>query len=354
MIDSYSLVEHFDYMKNYIPQPFFINNDDVKEIVKSDNELDEDYIIKTSKYNYTLSKASLKKLVDALGVKYKLLSAVCSETNVLEYVLPIVNKLFKCFADCFVFYANSDDVLTIIDLNVNTEKGDEGTKYENGPSPWLDEAKKDSSLFTCFSGFMNKLEITPNDTDILVVADDIMSSATNVSFSMFKSISGAVLQPMLIFSSKFSNLDGFSEIHPAMYDDETGITISFPTNYAKVKSENTSGEVNSYSFSYLWDNRAKKIQEHTDVNDYIFTEINELQVSSDSPNSVKKFIQDIVSDNILNLNQPIRNILNDAKSASDEMKPSKRNKFKKQIGSLIGWCITMKHSGCSSCGHLTV
>ena len=58
-IESYSLVEHFDYMKNFIPQPFFISCDSVCEIVKNG---DDEYVIKTSKGNYSLTKKSLKKL----------------------------------------------------------------------------------------------------------------------------------------------------------------------------------------------------------------------------------------------------------------------------------------------------
>ena len=33
-IDSFSLVEHFDFMKRYIPQPFYIKSEDVKCIKK--------------------------------------------------------------------------------------------------------------------------------------------------------------------------------------------------------------------------------------------------------------------------------------------------------------------------------
>lgn len=344
-IESYSLVEHFDFMKNYIPQPFFISNEDVKEIVKNDSESEYDYLIKTAHGNYSLTKGTIKKLVDSLGVKFKLLSSVCDETNVIELALPIINKLFKCFADCFVFYANSDDALTIIDLNVNMDKGEEGTRYEDGPSPWVKESKEDSSNFTCFAGFMTNLEIENTDTDIMVVAEDIMSSANKVSFSIFKPSIGAILQPMLSFSSKFSNMDGFTEIHPAMYDEETGITITFPTNYY--------GKESDLSFKELW-KKAESVQNHTDVNDYVFTEISELEMSNDTPNSIRKFIEDLSQNSILNLNQPIRNILTDANSISNGMKPSKKLKFKKQIGSLIGWCIIMKHSGCSSCGHMSV
>ena len=61
-IEGFSLVEHFDYMKRSIPQPFFIPTNEVKEIIKADSELDYDYLIKTTKHNYTLSKNSLRKM----------------------------------------------------------------------------------------------------------------------------------------------------------------------------------------------------------------------------------------------------------------------------------------------------
>ena len=339
-IDSYSLTEHFDFMKNCIPQPFFITSEEIKELVEENDE----YYIKTNSKSYILAKAALKKLVDALGIKLKLLSTVCSESNVIELAMPIINKLLKCYADCFVFYANSDDALTIIDLNVNNEKGEEGTKYENGPSPWPEEAKKDLANFTCFTGFNTTLEIDDN-SNIMVVAEDIMQSANSVSFNLFKASVGSVLQPMLEFSSKFSNLEGFTCIHPAMYDDETGITISFPTNYYSKNSPQ--------SFNDLW-KKVESVQAHTDINDYIFNEIAELKISADTPSSVVKFIEELSNNSIINLNQPIKNILIDANSVSSGMKQSKKIRFKKQIGSLIGWCVIMKHSGCSSCGHMSV
>ena len=170
-VEGFSLIEHFDYIKRSIPQPFFIPSSEVKEIVKADSEVDYDYIIKTTKHNYSLSKSSLKKLVDSLGIKFKLLFSVCDETNVLDLVLPIVNKLFKCFSDCFVFYATADDALTIIELNVNNTKGEDGTRYEDGPSPWTDESKQKLELFTCFARFIETFEITDSDTNIQVKSD---------------------------------------------------------------------------------------------------------------------------------------------------------------------------------------
>ena len=102
-IDSFSLVEHFDFMKRYIPQPFYIKSEDVKCIKKDEDQ----YFIETNKWNYDITKSAMKKLVDSLGVKIKLLDVVADEVNVIDMVMPIINKLFKSFADCFVFYIHS-------------------------------------------------------------------------------------------------------------------------------------------------------------------------------------------------------------------------------------------------------
>lgn len=340
-IESFSLVEHFDYMEKCIPQPFFIASDTVKEFTKDSND---DYIIYTTKYKYTLTRPSLKKLVNALGVKVKLLDAVCDETDVIDLAMPIINKLFKCFADCFVFYADNDDALTIIDLNVNNEKGAEGTKYENGPSPWKIDTKC-TSRFTCFSRFKDVLSITNDDKDILVKADDILNG-NNVVFSLFKDCSELALQPMLVFSSKFSNINGFSEIHPALYDRVNDIQIIFPMNYAN--SNNT-----FESFKNLWDH-VMHIANSTDLNDYIFREVSELASSQDTPSIIKSFISYILTESSLNINQSIKDILNEVNTLVAEMKPAKSRKFKKQLGLLIAWCLVAKHSGCEHCGRVTV
>jgi len=340
-IDSFSLVEHFDYMKRSIPQPFFIENKDVKEIVKGDSELEYDYIIKTTGHNYTLSKASLKKLVDALGVKFKLLFAVCDEVNVLDLVLPIVNKLFKCYADCFVFYAKSDDALTIIDLNINNTKGEEGTRYEDGPSPWPNDVKTKPELFTCFADFMNKYEITNDDTDIQVTADSTFDNKINMN--LFKPVKGSNLQLMLSFTGKYSNMDGFNEIHPSLYDEDTGITITFPMNYVS--------KDNQISFSDM-NTKLNHLHSTFDVNDYIFRDLNALEASDDTPSSIKSVISNIITDSIINMNQPIKDILTECDTLARDMKPAKAKKFKSQIGNIIGWCSLMKHSSCSNCGHI--
>lgn len=342
-IESFSLVEHFDYMKRSIPQPFYIKPYDVNSIVRADNELDCDYVIKTKQHDYSLSRGSLKKLVDSLGVKYKLLSAVCDETNVIDLVLPIVNKLFKCFSDCFVFYANSDDALTIIDLNVNSVKGEEGTRYEDGPSPWMFDINKEADSFTCFANFMSKYDITDDDTNIQVKSDSVFS--TKVSMSLFKPLTGSYFQPMLMFVGKFSNMDGFTEIHPSLYDESTGISIAFPMNYVSKDNQMP-----------LTDMLSKLEHIHTtfDLNDYIFREMNELVASYDTPNSVKSIISSIVVDSIINMNQPIKDILVECNTIASNMKPAKAKKFKNQIGSLIGWCVLMKHIGCSNCGHIHI
>jgi hypothetical protein len=33
-IDSYGFIEHFDYMRKYIPQPFIIRSEDVVDLIK--------------------------------------------------------------------------------------------------------------------------------------------------------------------------------------------------------------------------------------------------------------------------------------------------------------------------------
>ena len=79
-IDSFSLVEHFDFMKRYIPQPFYIKSEDVKCIKKDEDQ----YFIETNKWNYDITKSAMKKLVDSLGVKIKLLDVVADEVNVID------------------------------------------------------------------------------------------------------------------------------------------------------------------------------------------------------------------------------------------------------------------------------
>lgn len=342
-IEGFSLVEHFDYMKQSIPQPFFIPTNEVKEIVREDNGTECDYIIKTTKHNYTLSRASLKKLVDALGVKSKLLYAVCNETDVLDLVLPIINKLFKCYSDCFVFYADLDDALSIIELNVNNVKGEEGTRYEDGPSPWNDELKVKPELFTCFAGFFDKFEITDSDTDIQVKADSVFDN--KISMCLYKSASGSMLQPMLNFTGKFSNMNGFTEIHPSLFDENTGINIVFPMNYINKQSQMNFADMLK---------KLNHIHDTFDVNDYIFREMNELVSSDDAPNAIKSAISNIITDSVINMNQPIKDIFTECSTLANNMRPAKANKFKNQIGSIIGWCVLMKHVGCSNCGHIHI
>lgn len=340
-IESFGLIEHFDYMRNYIPQPFYIPSKTVKNIVKSE----DNYTINTTRGTYLIDNRSMKKMVDALGIKIKLLSAVCDETDVVDLAMPIINKLFKCFADCFVFYATSDDVYTVVDLNVNTEKGDEGTKYENGPSPWKFDIVKHPSVFTCFADFMGKYSIDSTDTDILVKADDIMSSNNTVTITLFKNVSDSFLKPMLIFSSKFSNMGGFSKINPMLYHEESDTYITFPMNYAKSEG--------AY-FDDMW-KWVSHIHETTDLNDYIFREINELAASKDTPSNVREFISELLcGEDTLNINQPIKDILAESVNLVSNMKPSKKRKFKHNLGNLIAWALVAKHSCCEHCGHLEV
>jgi hypothetical protein len=342
-IENFGLVEHFDYMKKYIPQPFVIKSSDVLAFKKEDSGTDSDYIIETISGKYTLTRSSLKKLVDSLGVKVKLLNAVCDETDVIDLALPIIDKLFKCFSDCFVFYNTNMDPFAIIDLNINNEKGEEGTKYENGPSPWKIDVNKNPSAFTCFVDFLLKYSINKDNTDICVKADDIMMNDSTVMFKLLKhDYENERLQPMLIFSSKFSNMNGFSNINVGLYDTQSDIYILFPMNYAKLEGA---------SFEDLW-KKAIHIYSKTDLNDYICVEINELAASSDTPNVIKNFISSVLTDSTVNLNQSINDILNESCTVMTTMKPSKAKKFKKALGSLIACALCMKHHGCSECGHL--
>ena len=340
-IDSYGLIEHFDYMCKYIPQPFFIKSDDVQSL-RYDDGLG-DYTIRTKRFTYVLPRNVLKKLVDALGVKVKLLAAAADdEADVIDLVLPAVNKLFKCFADCFVFYARSDDSLTIIDLNINAEKGEAGTKYENGPSPWKIDIRNHPEDFTCFASFMNKWLIDSSDNTLQVKADDLMPNHSQVVMSLFRQCNEPLV-PMLVFSSKFSNMNGFTDVHPLLHDTATGIEITFPMNYAH----------NECTFGEAW-GKLEHVHSSTDMNDYIFREINELAASDDAPTVVKNFISSILVDSVLNFNQPVRNILDEAINVTARMKPGKRKKFLRQLGALIGWCFCMKHSACSTCGHIHI
>lgn len=339
-IESYCLVEHYDYICKSIPQPFSIHCDQVEGV----ESVAEEYIIKTKQHEYSVSTAAIRKLVDALGIKIKLLSYITDEVNVIDLVLPALNKLFKNYADCFVFYARSDDPLTIIDLNVNGEKGEEGTKYEKGPSPWLVQVEDSPELFTCFSQFRSKYCIdSATDGDILVKSDDIMSNANQVVMNLFKPIKDANLQPMLQFSSKFSNMDGFQNINVSLHEPSTGINITFPMNYAD----------HDRTFDELW-KKAMHLLEKTDLNDYIFAEMNELAASSDTPNSIKKFINDLNNESTVNMNQPINQILADISGVAANMKPGKKKSFMKSMGNLIAFCLVAKHSCCSQCGHLEI
>jgi hypothetical protein len=344
-IENYGFIEHFDYMKNYIPQPFIIKSEDVVNLIKNASEPGHDeYSIVTKTKNYTLSKASVKKLVDALGVKIKLLSTVCEEADVIDLVLPAVDKLFKCFADCFVFYATHDDALTIIDLNVNMEKGTEGTRYENGPSPWKIDIKKSPSSYTCFTDFKDRYSIDNKvDSNLLVKADELFSHG-KVTMNLFKEVTGANLQPMLTFNSWFSNMNGFSEIHPTLYDPTSGVYITFPMNYAKDEGA---------TFDDLW-RKVTHIYETFDLDDYIFREVNELAASKDTPPMVQNFITDILVNSTININQPIKDILNEAITLSASFKPAKKKKFMKNLGLLIAFSICMKHDGCEHCGSLHI
>lgn len=341
-IDSYSLVEHFDYICKSIPQPFGISNESVKCIEET---LDHEYIIKTNNNKeYSLSHSSIKKLVDALGIKIKLLSCVADESNVIHLIMPALNQLFKCYADCFVFYADKDDPFCIIDVNVNNERGDEGTKYEFGPSPWRIKISDNPTSFTCFTCFRTLYDIdSSSDGDSILVKADEIYKGSQVTMSLFKNVEGAAFQPLLTFNSKFSNMSGFINVHPALIDLATGITITFPMNYAS----------NEVSFKELW-KKAMHLLNTTDQNDFIFREINELQNSNDTPNSIKNFIQQLMMDSLINLNQPIRQILDDSALQMNNMKPAKRKAFAKNIGNLIAYSLVAKHACCEHCGHLEI
>lgn len=340
-IDSYSLTEHFEYICNSIPQPFGITCESVDHIEETP---DHDYVIKlNTNKEYSLSNTSIKKLVDALGIKIKLLWCIADESNVIHLIMPALNQLFKCYADCFVFYAANDDPLHIIDVNVNSAKGDEGSKYEFGPSPWPLSISEHPKSFTCFTGFRTQYCIdSESNDDVLVKADEICKGS-QVTMNLFKNVEGAAFQPVLTFNSKFSNMSGFSNIHPALIDLSTGITITFPMNYASDES----------TFDDLWKS-AMHLLTSTDQNDFIFREINELQNSNDTPNNIKNFIQQLTMDNLVNLNQPIRQILDDANTQMNSMKPAKRKAFSKNIGNLIAYSLVAKHACCEHCGHLEI
>lgn len=340
MIDSFGLNEHLDYLKNYIPQPFGIKSSDVVSFKKDVSEDDYSYVIETTNNKFTLSKPSLKKLVDSLGVKIKLLDEVCSETNVIDLALPIIDKLFKCFSDCFVFYASTEDRFYIIDLNVNSTKGEPGTMFENGPSPWSISIEENKSSFTCFADFKDKYSA---DDSVLVKADDILSGSS-VNMNLFREVVGSQLQPMLTFSSKFSNLNGFSDIHATLYDQSSDIYIQFPMNYAKNEDS---------SFDNLW-RMATHLHDTFDVNDFIFQEVSELAASDDTPNNIRNFISSVLVDSVINVNQPIKDILADAVTICNGLKPAKAKKLRKSLGHLIAWCVCMKHNGCSECHHLHI
>lgn len=338
-IECYDLIEHFDYIKKYIPQPFYIPSDSFIEFKKCDDE----YVIVTKKHKYSLTSASAKKLVDSLGIKIKLFNNdSIIESNVTEQVLPAINKLFKCFADCFVFYADNDDSLCIIDLNVNNCKGTEGTKYENGPSPWKFDLSKDPSVFTCFSDFLNLFCIDQSD-NISVKADDIMSSPTNVSLKLFKSVNNSDMQPMLVFNSKFSNMSGFTEIVPIIYDPNSDVSITYPINYAKLHDS---------TFEYIWNKKLLCLYNSFDVNDYVSRELSELAASNETPAPIKKFINTLINDTTMNVNQPIKDILNECKSFTAQMKAGKVKQFKRQLGIVLGFCLMSKHHSCHNCGHI--
>lgn len=341
-IESFSLVEHFDYMKKFIPQPFTIPSGIVKSFKKEDTGTDVEYVIETTKGKFTLTRYSLKKLVDFLGVKVKLLNAVCDEIDVIDLAVPIINKLFKSFSDCFVFYSTNEDAMLIIDVNVNNDRGPEGTKYENGPSPWKIDVGKYPAAFTCFADFMGKYDIN-DDRDILVKAEDIMSNDTNVTFKLFKNgFENERIVPMIVFNSKFSNMNGFSDINPVLYDTSSDIYISFPMNYAKHEG---------LTFNDFW-KRVTHLYKETDLNDYISVEVNELAASNDTPGKIKNFINSILTDGVISINQSIKDILNEALSVTTNMKPSKAKKFKKALGAMIASALCMKHYGCNECGHM--
>lgn len=336
-IEGYSLNEHFDYITHFIPQPFGIACGTVKEFTVPD------YTLTTTKGTLNFTKSAFRKVIDALGIKLQLLSYVADETSCISLAMPIINKLFKHFSNCFVFYCDSTDSQSVIDVNCHSDKGEEGTIYENGPSPWSVEISKSQIEFTCFNNFMkywSDLETIP--TDVMVKSDDIVQGS-KVVLQLYKEVKDSRMQPMLIFSGKYSNMSGFNEIHPALYDTETGVLFKFPMNYAK-------SEMN---FDEMW-SKVLHINSTTDVDDYVFREINELSASKDTPANVKNFITDLLINNTLNVNQPIKDILNESVTLTSSMKPAKKTKFLQQVGSLIAYSLCMKHTGCEHCGHIEI
>lgn len=342
-IDSFKLTEFFDYIKRSIPQPFGIKSDDVVSLKVSPSTNEHEITLKNK--SYTITRAAIRKLVDSLGVKIKLLNTVAEhEIEVYELITPILDKLFKCYADCFVFYSTSDDESTIIDLNVHNVSGEEDTRYANGPSPWDITIEDNKEKFTCFVDFLEKYCIAEDDSDICVKSGDILNNA-HVIINLFKELPHNNLQPMLTFCSKFSNMNGFSEIKPSLYDTDSGITIKLPINY--------SGRDNSYTFEEMW-KKVIHIFESVDVDDFIFREINILASSNETPSAVKNFIQSILVESTINVNQPIKAILAEAKTQAEHMKPSKKAKLYNQLGTLIGYSLIMKHNSCHECGHMHI
>ena len=358
MIESYSLNEQFDFIKNYIPQPFFIKKEDFINISIEG----EEFYIKTNKNKYTFTAQSIKKLASGLGMKMTLLSTVAEDIEVLSLSLPIINKLFSCFADCFVFYADSEDALKIIDVNVNNQKGDEDTIYRFGPKPWEECNKEDLANFTCFAMFKNTYDID-DSFDIHVKADDIMTSKTNVSLKLFKNsyedkddkdnkdkniIEFTTVQPMLVFNSKFSNMNGFANIKPVLYDVYNDLYIAYPLNYRDNGKDDSQS-----SFESMW-KELLKVYFHYDENAFIYDEIQELNNSNETPANVKSFINKISEETPINTNQPVCLFIAEAKSFASNLKPKAAEKFLAQIGDLIGRCFLAKHYGCHECGHLKV
>ena len=342
MVDSFSLVEHFDYLTKYIPQPFYIQSDKVICLKRGTVDEDSEYLIETSDGNYTLTKGTLKKLVDNLGIKVKLLSSACEDVDVYDLVMPALNKLFKCYADCFVFYATAEDARCIIDLNINKDAGAEGTRYESGPSPWGVDVSKDPSFFTCFNDFLDRYIISHSDTSVRVKADADFLVGMNVNIHLFKDVGSMRIQPMLSFSGKCTAMGGFTEIHPVLFDTETGISIVFPQNYVKKKDP---------TFDDLWGS-VMHLCNHTDLNDYVFRAINEIAVSDETPSAIKNFISSILTESTLNLNQPTADILSECVSLTREMRSAKANKFKKNLGAVIGYAILSMSLACKDCGHM--
>ena len=149
---------------------------------------------------------------------------------------------------------------------------------------------------------------------------------------------------MLTFSSKFSNLKGFSDIHTTLYDQASDICIQFPMNYAKDED---------VTFNDLW-KKVIHLYEKFDANDFIFQEVSELAASNDTPTNVRNFINSILVDSVINVNQPIKEILSEAANICGSLKPAQAKKLRKSLGNLIAWCVCMKHNGCSECHHLHI